>query len=372
MSKRDYYEVLGVLKNSTDNDIKKAYRRLAKQYHPDVNKEANAEEMFKEINEAYEILSDPQKRATYDQFGHGAFDQSGGGGFNGGFSGGFGGFEDVFESFFGGSFNSRSGTTRNAPRKGQDRLMHMKISFMDAIFGKTETISINVDEVCHQCSGSGAFSKSDIKICSRCNGKGTILAQQRTVFGVVQTQTACPDCQGTGKTVAKKCNVCKGTGFENKDVKVDVKIPEGVLTGQKLRVTGKGFKGSNGGSNGDLYIEIIVTPHPHFTREGKDIYIKLPLSSVDATLGTKIDVPTVYGDVELSIPAGTQPNQKFKLKGKGARDLRTGIIGDQYIEIDLKIPAKLSDEEKNYYKKLKDIEGTKKESVFDRFKKTFK
>lgn len=368
--KRDYYEILGLSKGADEQAIKKAYRKLAKQFHPDVNKDKDAEAKFKEVGEAYEVLSDAQKRASYDQFGHAGMNGSAGaGGFGGGFSGG--GFEDlndIFGSFFGGGSSRQS----SGPSKGQDRYMQMRISFMDAIFGKTETVKLDVDEQCHSCSGSGAYSKDDIKSCPTCKGQGRVNTQQRTPFGVFQSQSVCPECSGTGKRVERRCETCKGKGYEHKTVQLDVKIPEGIQSGQQIRVTGKGERGRSGGPNGDLYIEIIVNRHDYFKRDGKNIYITIPVSSVDATLGTNIDVPTVYGDVELTIPQGTQPNQQFRLKGKGVKDLKGRDQGDQYVEVDIQIPKKLSKEEIHLYEQIKEMKVTEKESVFEKFKKAFK
>lgn len=368
-NKKDYYESLGVARDATNDEIKKAYRTLAKKYHPDVNKDAGADLRFKEVQEAYDVLTDPQKRAQYDQHGHAAFDQNGG---FGGFQQGFGGFEDIndiFGSFFGGGFGgSRRQST--GPLKGQDRFMQMKVDFMDAVFGKTETITLEVDEVCDMCMGSGAQSKSDIHVCSTCNGKGTVVSQQRTPFGVFQSTTTCPDCNGTGKTVKNKCTKCNGKGYNRKKVDVEVKIPSGIQSGQQLRIPNKGERGANGGPNGDLFIEILVLKHKFFVREGRNIRVSVPLSAIDATLGTKIDVPTVYGDVELTIPAGTQHGTQFRLKNKGVKDLRSGVVGDQFVEVQIEVSRKLSKEERALYEKLKDISS--KESVFDKFKKNFK
>lgn len=369
MSKRDYYEVLGISKGASDDEIKKAYRKMAKKYHPDVNKDPKAEEKFKEVNEAYEVLSDPQKKSTYDQFGHAGMD---GASFGGGQ--GFGGFEDfgdIFGSFFGGGFGGGGRGTRqsNGPRKGNDRFMQMRIDFMDAIFGKEEEITIDVDEQCTACGGTGAYSKSDIHTCSTCGGSGTVTSQQRTPFGVFQSQSVCPDCNGTGKTVSKKCDKCHGRGYEHKRVKLNIKIPAGIQSGQQVRVPNKGERGANGGPNGDLYIEIMVTRHKTFVRDGNDIRISVPISAVDATLGCKIDVPTVYGDVELTIPAGTQFGQQFRLRGKGVKSAR-GSQGDQFVEVTIEIPTKLSKDEKDLYEKLKNKK--EHESPFDKFKKAFK
>ncbi|HHX07706.1 MAG TPA: molecular chaperone DnaJ [Erysipelothrix sp.] len=370
-NKRDYYEVLGISKNATEAEIKKAYRALAKKYHPDMNQAADAEEKFKEVQEAYEILSDDSKRQTYDQFGHagmeGAFGQGGG------FSGfGTGGFEDIFDSFFGGGMGGGSRrSAQTGPIKGQDRFMQMRVSFRDAIFGKVETLNMNVDETCDHCHGSGADSPSDVSTCSTCHGSGRVLSQQRTMFGVFQTESVCQTCGGTGKQITKSCRKCRGNGYINKKVAVDVTIPEGIQSGQQLRVAGKGHRGSNGGPNGDLYIEIVVTPDKHFIREGSNIFLKIPVSVVDATLGTSIDVPTVYGDVQLKVPEGTQHGTKLRLKGKGAKDLRTGKTGDQIVEILVEVDHSLSSEERKLYEKLRNVTRTK-ESPFDKFKQLFK
>lgn len=373
-NKRDYYEVLGIQKDATEQDIKKAYRRLAKKYHPDVNKEKGSDLKFKEVQEAYEVLSDATKRASYDRFGHAGMDQANGFGGAGGFNGtGFDDLNDIFGSFFGGGFgggSSRSSARSSGPRKGEDRLMRMQVQFMDAVFGKMETISLDVDEQCTECMGSGARSKSDISSCPTCHGQGHVITQQRTPFGVFQQQSICPDCNGTGKQIKNKCHVCHGSGYEHKHVSVDIKIPAGIQTGQQLRVPGKGEKGSNGGPNGDLYIELNVLRHKYFERKGSNIYISVPLSALDATLGTKIDIPTVSGDVELTVPSGTQSGTQFRLKGKGVKELNSNNIGDQYVEVKVEVEEKLSREEKELYKKLKDLQG--KNSAYDRFKSNFK
>lgn len=375
--KRDYYEVLGISKDASEQEIKKAYRSLAKKYHPDMNKSPDAETKFKEINEAYEVLSDPDKKAKYDQFGFAGVDPNAAGGFGGFSSGSFDDLNDIFGSMFGGGFSGFGGfgsSSRNSnqPRKGQDRYMQMNVSFMDAIFGKTETINLSVDEKCNQCNGTGAASPSDISTCSRCNGSGRVVTQQRTAFGVFQSQSVCPDCNGSGKKIKKVCPKCHGEGYEHKRVSVDLKIPSGIQTGQQLRVQGKGERGINGGPNGDLYIEVRVASHEYFRREGKNIYITIPISNVDATLGCTVDVPTVHGDVELTIPAGTQNGAQLRIREKGVPDVRGGKAGDEIVEIKVEIPKKLSREEKELYQKLYNIQHKGNESVFDKFKKAFK
>lgn len=368
-NKRDYYEVLGVSKTASVDEIKKAYRKLAKKYHPDVNKEADAEAKFKEVQEAYEVLSDQNKRATYDQFGHAGMDGASGG-FGGGFSGGFGGFgfEDIFDSFFGSGGRSR---TQTGPMQGNDRFMSITIPFMDAMTGVKKTFTINVDEPCDHCHGSGAESSSDIQTCPTCHGRGRVTQQQRTPFGVFQSETVCPSCQGKGKTVTRACHQCHGSGYENKKIEVDLSIPKGIQSGQQLRVAGKGERGSNGGPNGDLFVEILVQSHKDFVRDGSTIYLTIPISVIDATLGTKLEVPTVHGDVVLNIPEGTQPNQKFKLRGKGAPILNSNSFGDQIVEVKVEIDKSLSKTERDLYTQLRDTKDTK-ESPFSRFIRAFR
>ena len=378
--KRDYYEVLELSKGASEEDIKKAYRKLAKKYHPDLNKAPDAADKFKEVQEAYEVLSDPQKKAAYDAYGFAGVDPQQGfgqGGFGdfSGFSGfsGFGGgmdFDDILNSFAG--FGRSSRTTSNGPRKGQDRFMSMNIDFMEAINGTKKTIKLDVDEACPDCLGSGARSKEDIKVCPTCKGSGRVM-RTTTMMGMrMQSESVCPDCNGTGKKIEHACHKCKGQGYLTKKIEVEVNVPAGIQSGQQLRIPEKGYRGANGGSNGDLYIEFNVRDHKYFVRDGKNILISVPISAIDATLGCKVDVPTVYGDVELTIPAGTQPNQKFRLRGKGVKDPYGGVQGDQYVEIEVVIPSNITREEKEHYNKLKDLEKRQKKSVFDRFKDAFK
>ena len=370
--KRDYYAVLGVPKTADANEIKRAYRKLAKKYHPDMNKADDAEEKFKEVQEAYEVLSDTEKRSTYDQYGHAGME---GAGFN---TTDFGGFEDIFSSFFGGGGGSPFGggftqsRQSTGPRKGQDRFIRMNVDFMDAIFGKTESLTLNVEEKCSKCHGTGANTPKDLQTCHTCHGSGTVMTQQRTPFGVVQSQAICPTCHGSGQEIKVKCTKCNGLGYESKRVKVDVKIPAGINTGQQLRVEGKGERGANGGPNGDLYLEVLVKPHKYFVRDGKNILIEIPISAVDATLGAHIDVPTVHGDVDLTIPSGTQNGSRLRLKSKGVKDLRGGPQGDQIVQVKIEVDKKLSDKEKKLYEQLRDLEKSEKKSVFGRFKKAFK
>lgn len=376
--KRDYYEVLGVSKDASQDEIKKAYRSLAKKYHPDVNKASDAAEKFKEVNEAYEVLSDPQKRSTYDQFGFAGMDGSQGG-FSGFSSGGFDDLNDIFSSFFGGGmgggmggFSSSSSRKSNAPQRGNDRLMRVDISFMDACFGKTETFDINVEETCSHCNGNGANSPSDIETCSTCHGSGTVITQQRTAFGVFQSQGVCPDCRGTGKKIRKVCPVCGGKGYERKKTTVEVKIPAGIDSGQRLRVVGKGERGANGGPNGDLYLQINVLSDERFERQGKDILITIPVTAVDATIGTTIDVPTIHGEVSMKIPAGTQDGTILKLRGKGVPDMRGGLQGDELCTIEITIDKKLTAREKELYAELQELQNSNgKGSFWSKMKKRF-
>lgn len=371
--KRDLYEVLGINKNATKDQIKSAYRKLAKVYHPD-NKETGNEQKFKEIQEAYDILYDEQKRSAYDQFGHAAFDQNAGGGnpFQGGGFGGFGDgvdLGDIFSSFFGGG--SRRQSNPQGPRRGNDAIMRVKIDFMDAIIGRDINLSINVDETCTRCNGTGAKSSSDIKTCPHCNGKGFVKVQRRSLFGVIENTESCPHCGGTGKIITNKCPDCGGKGYVNKKKDIKVHILAGINEGQQIRVNGMGERGLNGGPNGDLYVEIMIKPHPYFKRDRNDIHINVPLDIIDAALGIKVDIPTVYGNVTLNIPAGTQPNQVLRMKGQGVKDLRTGKPGDQYVHLDVKVPTSLNKEQK---KSLEDFKkaSNENESFFKKFLKNFK
>lgn len=371
-SKRDYYEVLGVSKSASKDEIKSAYRKLAKKYHPD-NKETGNEASFKEVQEAYDILFDDQKRATYDQFGHSAFDQAGGnpGGnpFEGFSSGGMD-FDlgDIFNSFFGGGRRSRSS---NGPIRGDDTLTRIKINFMDSIFGKTVTVPINFDETCPRCNGTGAKSASDIKTCPHCGGRGYVKVQRRSIFGVMESQETCPHCGGKGKIITATCPDCGGKGYNRKKVDLEVKIPAGISSGQQIRAQGKGERGINGGPNGDLLIEVIVKPHSHFKRQGNDIHLDVPLDIVDAILGIKIDVPTIYGESSVNIPAGTQPGTILRMKDKGVKDLRTGKPGDQYIHLIIKTPENISKEQKELLLKFK-TSTKENDSFFKKFLKNFK
>ena len=345
MNNTEYYDRLGVSKDASQDEIKRAYRKMSKKYHPDINKEPGAEEKYKEVQEAYETLSDDQKRAAYDQYGpDGANAGFGGQGGFGGFDGGagFGGFEDIFSSFFGG------GATRNpnAPRQGDDLQYRVNLSFEEAIFGAEKEVHYNREATCKTCSGSGAKPGTSPVTCGRCHGQGVINVDTQTPLGVMRRQVTCDVCHGTGQEIKDPCQTCHGTGHEKQSHKVSVKIPAGVETGQQIRLAGQGEAGFNGGPYGDLFVIINVNPSDKFTRDGSTIYYTLNISFVQAALGDTVEVPTVHGNVEMTIPAGTQTGKTFRLKGKGAPRLRGGSQGDQHVTVKIVTPTKLNDAQK--------------------------
>ena len=365
MAKRDYYEVLGLSKGASAAEIKKAYRKLSKQYHPDINKEEGAEEKFKEITEAYEVLSDDNKKAQYDQFGHAAFGNGGQGGFGGaggfgggfqGFSGGFDDLGDIFSSFFGGGGGRRN---PNAPRQGEDLLHRMHISFEESVFGTKKTIKLRKDVECDHCHGTGAKDSSSVTTCQRCHGTGQEAVIQDTPFGRMQSQRTCSECQGCGKIIKDKCAHCFGKGYNNREVEYEVEIPAGISSGQRVRLQGKGGAGENGGPAGDLFIEVSVPEDSYFHREDDDIYTKLTLSPAQAALGTKIDVRTLTGEIELTVPAGTQHGRKFRLAGKGVKNVMGYGQGDHYIVVSIEIPKNLSTRERELYMELAKLKNEK-------------
>ncbi|HOP57567.1 MAG TPA: molecular chaperone DnaJ [Bacillota bacterium] len=372
MEKRDYYDVLGISKNATDEEIKKAYRLLAKKYHPDVSTEKDAEAKFKEVQEAYDVLSDETKRAQYDQFGHQGM--NGGFGGAGGFSGsGFEGFDfgDIFSAFFGGQSRTNQGG-RTRARKGSDIQKRMSISFEESIFGKKEKIRIPVYEECHVCHGTGAQSQSDIHTCSKCHGTGTVIMETQTLFGRSQTRATCPVCHGTGKEIRNKCTNCNGEGVERVNKEIEVNVPSGIETGQQIRLEGFGNKGTNGGPSGDLYIVFEVTPSNVYTREGDDLIINIPITFTQAALGAEIEVPTPYGNVLLKIPAGTQSDAKFRIRGKGAPNVRTKAYGDEHVHVTVVTPSKLSAEQRKLFEQMAKIEDSPaNKSAWSRFKSSF-
>ena len=344
MNNTEYYDRLGLSKDASQDEIKRAYRKLSKKYHPDINKEPGAEEKYKEILEAYETLSDAQKRAAYDQYGPDGANGFGGQGSFGGFDGGagFGGFEDIFSSFFGG------GATRNpnAPRQGDDLQYRVNLSFEEAVFGAEKEIHYNREVTCKTCSGSGAKPGTSPVTCGRCHGHGVINVDTQTPLGMMRRQVTCDVCHGTGQEIKDPCHTCRGTGREKQSHTVSVKIPAGVETGQQIRLAGQGEAGFNGGPYGDLFVVINVNPSDKFTRDGSTIYYTLNISFVQAALGDTVEVPTVHGNVEMVIPAGTQTGKTFRLKGKGAPRLRGGSQGDQLVTVKIVTPTKLNDAQK--------------------------
>ena len=342
--KRDYYEVLGVNKGASDDEIKKAYRKLAKKYHPDLNKDnPEAEEKFKEAAEAYDVLSDSEKRSRYDQFGHAGVDPNQGFG-GGGYGGGFGGFDmgDIFESFFGGGFGGGGRSRRNGPVRGNDIQQAVELTFEEAAFGCKRKINIIRAENCEECGGSGAKKGSSPVTCSKCGGTGQMRTVQNTPFGQFASTTTCNACGGRGTTISDPCPKCNGSGHTRKSRELEVNIPAGIDHGQTVSVRGQGEAGSRGGGAGDLLITVYVKKNNVFTRDGNNVYVDVPITFVQATLGCEIEIPTIDGKVTQRIPEGTQHGTKFRLKEKGIPSIRTGARGDQYVRIIVEIPKNLS------------------------------
>lgn len=372
-AKRDFYEVLGVSKGASQEEIKKAYRQMAKKFHPDVNKEdENAAEKFKEVAEAYEILSDDQKRATYDRFGHDAFDptKAGGSGFGGFEFDGMGGFGDIFDIFFGqGAGAGRR--RRSGPQRGADREVRLDINFEDAIFGMEKDLEIMRVEKCDKCSGTGAEPGTQTKTCPQCQGSGQVRSTQSTPFGRFETVKTCTKCHGDGKIIEKPCNSCKGAGKVKKKRTINVRIPAGIDTGARLRIQGEGEEGIQGGPSGDLYITIVVRPHAKFNRDGYTLICNLEIDFIQAALGAEIDIPLLGGlQHKLVVPEGTQPGEVLTVKGKGIPHLHTHRNGDLKVLIDVKIPTKLTKKQKDllsaFYEDSEDKDS--KKGLFDRLK----
>lgn len=370
--KRDYYEVLGVSKTATEQEIKSAFRKKAKQYHPDLNKDnPDAAEKFKEAQEAYEVLSDEQKRKMYDQYGHAGVSGSASSGF-----GGFGGagfdasdfdFGDIFDNIFGGGFggfasNGRSSKSRAS--RGSDLLMRINLSFDEAIYGCEKDINLDVVEECSECHGEGGF---DPETCERCHGSGTITTEQHTILGSFVSKTTCPSCQGEGKIFKTKCSACRGKGRVKKNKTITVNVPAGIDNGNRLRVSGKGNPGTNGGPNGDLYLEFYVDEHEYFVRDGDDIYLEVPITITEAILGCKKTIPTLYGNVKLTIPAGVDSGDKQRIRGKGIDNKNKGSKGNMYVIMKVITPKKLSREQK---KLIESLNNTKlDDTVISKFNK---
>lgn len=383
MSKRDYYEVLGVSKTATQDELKKAYRKLARKYHPDLNKDnAEAAEKFKECNEAYSVLSDEQKRAQYDQFGHAAFENGGmggGGGFGG--AGGFGGFggsgmEDIFDMFFGGQGGRGGRSSKAGPQRGADLRFDLEISFEEAAFGLEKEINLYRDEVCDHCYGDGAEPGSKVETCPECNGSGYVRFTQNTMFGQMVNERPCSRCKGEGKIISEPCKECRGKGTVKRNKKLKVKIPAGVDNGSRLRVSNEGEAGAKGGPSGDLYVYLYVKPHKFFERDGTTVLCEVPINIVQATLGADIKVPTLDGQVTMKIPEGTQPGKVMRIKGKGIPSLRNSSRGDQLVRIKVVVPTKLSDKQKDALRKFADISkdniNPEEKSFMDKVKDFFK
>ncbi len=381
--KRDYYEVLGVSKGATEDEIKKAFRKLAKQYHPDLHPgDKDCEEKFKEANEAYEVLSDSEKRARYDQYGHAGVDPNfgaggaGAGGF-GGFSG-FGDLNDIFEGFFGGGFGGSSSrrSNANAPRRGQDISASVTIEFMEACKGKRISVRVNRLEKCPDCNGTGCEKGTSAKSCPDCHGSGRVQVQQRTPFGSITSEQVCSRCGGKGKIIEKPCPTCSGRGSIRNASTREIEIPAGIDNGQTLRVSGAGDCGTNGGPNGDLNVSVYVKSDKMFELDGFDVWTEIPITYAQATLGDEITVPTISGKVKYNIPAGTQTNTVFRLKGKGIKRLNRSDYGDHYVRAVVEIPKNLNKEQEHklreFDKSLGDKNYQKRETFFSKLKDMFK
>lgn len=378
MNNTEYYERLGVSQSASQDEIKKAYRKLSKQYHPDINKDAGAEDKYKEIQEAYETLGDAQNRAAYDQYGAagangGGFGGAGGfSGFGGG--GGFGGFDDIFSSFFGGGGGQSNPT---APRQGEDLQYRVNLKFEEAIFGVEKEVSYNRDQACHTCHGDGAKPDTKSETCHKCGGHGQVQVARDTPLGRVMTTATCDVCHGTGKEIKEKCPTCHGSGHEKQLHKIKVKVPAGVETGQQMRMNGGGDAGKNRGPYGDLYVIFNVAASKQFERDGAEIFYEMPLEFVQAALGDEVEIPTVHGTVKLKVPAGTQTGQNFRLRGKGAPKLRGTGNGDQHVIVNIVTPKKLNDAQRDALQAFAKASGhtvtsQKPEGFFDKLKKEFK
>ena len=352
--KRDYYEVLGVSKSASDSELKSAYRKLAKKYHPDMNpRDKEAEAKFKEASEAYSVLSDPDKRRQYDQFGHAAFEGGAGGG-AGGFD--FSGmdmsdiFGDIFGDFFGGG---RSRAQSNGPMKGQNLHHTIRITFEEACFGTEKELDLPLQDECESCHGTGAKAGTTPETCSKCGGKGQVVFTQQSLFGMVRNVQTCPDCRGTGKIIREKCPDCHGSGYITRKRKISVTVPAGIDNGQSIRIREKGDPGVNGGPRGDLLVEVAVSRHPIFQRQGIDIYSSAPITFAQAALGGDVRIKTVDGEVEYTVKPGTQTDTRIRLRGKGVPSLRNkSIRGDQYVTLVVQVPTRMNGEQKELLKKF--------------------
>lgn len=377
-NKRDYYEVLGVEKNATDDQLKKAYRKLAAQYHPDVCHEANAEEKFKEINEAYEVLSDADKRSRYDQFGFAGVDPNfnpGGNPFGGfGGFGGFGDLGDIFGDLFGGGRSSTRSANRAA--RGENIVAQVEVTFEEAAFGTEREVQVSRIEACDECQGSGAAPGTQPETCSRCHGTGQVRTQQSFMGMTMQSTAACPACGGKGKIVKTPCSRCKGKGKIKRSQKINVKIPAGIDDGQSVRVRNEGNAGANGGPNGDLMVVVHIRAHDLFTRDGANVYCEMPISFTQAACGAEIEVPTLDGKVRYTVPEGTQTNTTFRLKGKGIPFVGYKTRGDQYVTVVIETPNRLTKEQKELLRQFEtampETATPKRKNFFDKLKRNYK
>ena len=375
--KRDFYEVLGITKGASDDEIKKAYRREAKKYHPDLHPgDKEAEAKFKEVNEAYEVLSNSEKKSRYDQFGHAGVDPNFGAGGGGGF-GGFDDFGDIFSNIFGGGFGGfGGGQRRNGPVRGADIRQTIDITFEEAAFGCKKNITVTRAENCSTCNGTGAKPGTSPTTCKRCNGQGQVRTQTRTPLGYMTNIGTCPDCNGTGKVVTDPCKDCRGTGRVRKQKTIEINIPQGINHGQTMQVSGQGEPGQRGGPTGDLLVTIRIKPHPIYKREDYDVYIEIPITFVQAALGATIRVPTLDGVVEYDIPEGTQTGTIFKLRNKGVPYIRGKNRGDQYVTVEIEVPKNMSSKQKEILREFdassSDKDYKKQRTWFDKMKEFLK
>ena len=357
-SKRDYYEALGISRNATEEEIKKAFRKLALQYHPDRNRDEGAEDRFKEINEAYQVLSDSKKRAAYDRFGHSGVGGGAGRGFDG-FDNFGGGFGDIFDAFFGGGFPGQAGARARAPQRGNDLRTGVTATFEEAVFGAEKEIEINRVDMCGRCRGSRSEPGSDSTMCGNCNGSGQVRRSHQGFFGQFVQVIPCNVCQGEGSVISDPCGQCRGAGRERRSHKLAVTIPAGIDDGTQIRLSQEGEAGLNGGPPGDLYVVIRAREHEIFDRDGTDIYLDMPISIVQATLGAKLSVPTLDGEEKLTVPPGTQPGDTFTLKGKGVPFLRSNRRGNQIVTAYVEVPTSLNDRQRRLFEELAESMGEK-------------
>jgi molecular chaperone DnaJ len=372
MAKRDYYEVLGVSRNASEDDLKSAFRQLARQYHPDVSDDPDAEEKFKEINEAYAVLSDGEKRAAYDRFGHAGVNTQGMPDFTNI------DLSDILEGIFGfGGFGGMGGSrrTRNGPRRGADLASHVTLTFEEAAFGVEKDVEITRDETCETCHGSGAKPGTTPRTCPQCNGQGEVRQVHQTLLGSMVQVVTCPRCNGRGEVIDTPCPTCNGRGLERKTITKTVNIPAGVSPGVQIRLAGEGQPGTNGGPNGNFYLEIDVRKHNFFRRKGDDVLLDLDINIAQAVLGDEIHIPTLKGEADLRIPPGTQPGKVFNLRGQGIPHLRGGGMGDQLVTVSVQVPSHLTVEQRELFEKLAqtmdpDIK-IQEQSFFDKLREVF-